>query len=52
MAEKAGMTEIPQIVVIVADGEPSVRGALTLLCEYTEICALLNCRCIAHFVIL
>ena len=48
MAEKASMTEIPKIIGIVADGEPSVRGALTLLCEDTEIGGLLNCRCIAH----
>ena len=48
IAEKAGMTEIPKIIGIVGDGEPSVRGALTLLCEDTEIGALLNCRCIAH----
>ena len=46
--ERAFTTEVPKIIGIVADGEASVRGALTLLCEDTEIGELFNCRCIAH----
>ena len=48
IAEKAITTEVPKLIGIVADGEPSVRGALTLLCEDTEVDTLLNCRCLAH----
>ena len=48
IADKAVTTEVPRIIGIVADGEASVRAALTLLCEDTEIVALLNCRCLAH----
>ena len=48
IAQKAVTTEVAKIIGIVADGEASVRGALTLLCEDIEIGALLNCRCVTH----
>ena len=48
MAEKAGTNEVAKLIGIVGDGEASVRGALTPLCENIEIGALLNCKCIAH----
>ena len=48
IAQKAVTIEVPKIIGDVSDGEASVRGALTILCEDSKIGTVLNCRCIAH----